>query len=105
MTLNNVVLPAPLGPIRPVISPCAAARLTSVSAFTPPKRTATFATWSTASATIELSLGGSRSAAGVDKARLLFEEHCGGTGRLCRHVRGLGCGTVRAETLGDLRDS
>ena len=35
---NNVVLPAPLGPMRPRISPWARDRLTSDSAWSPPKR-------------------------------------------------------------------
>src|SRR5437588_12524804 len=41
MTLNSVVFPAPLGPIRPVIDPCSAVRVTSLKATTPPKRTVT----------------------------------------------------------------
>src|SRR6266545_7471797 len=36
--LNNVVLPAPLGPITPTISPWPMAMLTSRLACTPPKR-------------------------------------------------------------------
>src|SRR5262245_43602958 len=38
MVLNSVVLPAPLGPIRPTISPAATVTLTSVSAARPPNR-------------------------------------------------------------------
>src|SRR5688500_2412041 len=38
MTLKSVVLPAPLGPIRPKISPCATESETSSSAVNPPKR-------------------------------------------------------------------
>src|SRR5208282_501340 len=41
-TLNSVVLPAPLGPIRPNIALRAIFRLTSASAVTPPKRLATW---------------------------------------------------------------
>ena len=48
MTLNRVVLPAPLGPIRPVTVPGLTARLTSLRAATPPNRTATSRTVSTA---------------------------------------------------------
>src|SRR3954468_5134213 len=44
MTLNNVVFPAPLGPIRPVTRPGSAARSTSWRAMTPPKRTLTSST-------------------------------------------------------------
>src|SRR3546814_17839731 len=39
MTLNSVVLPAPLGPIRPVTCPAATSRSTSRTALWPPKRT------------------------------------------------------------------
>src|SRR5882672_10006275 len=35
-TLNNVVLPAPLGPMMPRISPSASEKLTSLTAFRPP---------------------------------------------------------------------
>ena len=38
MQLKQVVLPAPFGPIRPVIWPCAASNETSVSALMPPNR-------------------------------------------------------------------
>src|SRR6516225_6370842 len=41
MTLNSVVLPAPFGPIRPVISPAWARSDTSANAATPPKFTLT----------------------------------------------------------------
>src|SRR5690606_2869484 len=36
---NNVVLPAPLGPTRAVRDPCGTSRLTSCTAFRPPKAT------------------------------------------------------------------
>src|ERR1700722_8977495 len=48
MTLNNVVFPAPLGPISPVTSPADAVSETPESAVTPPKRTATARTSSAA---------------------------------------------------------
>src|SRR5664280_315064 len=41
MTLNSVVLPAPFGPMSPVTVPASTVRLASLSAATPPKRTAT----------------------------------------------------------------
>ena len=41
MTLNSVVLPAPLGPISPVTMPGSARSDTSESAATPPKWTLT----------------------------------------------------------------
>src|SRR3954468_22982615 len=41
MTLNNVVLPAPFGPMRPVTKPGRAEMLTPSSATLPPKRTVT----------------------------------------------------------------
>src|SRR5436309_120986 len=44
MTLNRVVLPAPLGPMRPVTRPGSAERSTSWRAITPPKRTLTSST-------------------------------------------------------------
>ena len=42
-TLNSVVLPAPLGPISPVIRPTGAVRLTSLTATCPPYLTVTWA--------------------------------------------------------------
>ena len=42
-TLNSVVLPAPFGPIRPVIRPTGAVRLTSLTATCPPYLTVTWA--------------------------------------------------------------
>src|SRR5438270_10651908 len=44
MTLNSVVLPAPLGPMSPVTRPTPASRSTPASAATPPKRTSTAST-------------------------------------------------------------
>src|SRR6476661_6774739 len=44
MTLKQVVLPAPLGPIRPRISPSLMWKLTSLSATTPPNRSVTLST-------------------------------------------------------------
>src|SRR3954454_8324770 len=48
MTLNNVVLPAPFGPMRPVTWPTSTRRSTSSSARTPPNSTETSATSRTA---------------------------------------------------------
>src|SRR3954466_11826927 len=101
MTLNSVVLPAPLGPIRPVISPSRADRVTSVRALTPPKRTAMPETRRTARSSAA-SVAIATSAAGVDKARLLFHEHGSRAGGLRQYVgeRGL----ARAQPLGHARD-
>src|SRR4051795_3328694 len=95
MTLNVVVLPAPLGPMSPVIWPSRADRLTSVTALMPPNLTDT--------STISRTAWGSRrpdcpvdrtdSVAGADKgAALLFHEHgrrsaCGGARRDERRFR------------------
>src|SRR6476661_8772191 len=49
MTLKRVVLPAPLGPMMPRISPGAARRLTSFTAVSPPKRLVTASSSSIAS--------------------------------------------------------
>src|SRR5664280_1449952 len=57
ITLNRVVLPAPLGPIRPVTVPGRTRRLTWVSAATPPKCTPTSETVSTAGAAAPPSAG------------------------------------------------
>src|SRR3954454_13218643 len=103
MTLNRVVLPAPLGPISPVICRGRAVRVTSVSALTPPNRTATSATRRTASASAGSSAGRT-SVAGVDKTRLLLEEDRGRTGGLRRRGRPPG-GLPRADPFGDLRDA
>src|SRR5947208_3639269 len=48
MQLNSVVLPAPLGPIRPTMRPGATSKETPSSATMPPKRTATSCTRSSA---------------------------------------------------------
>ena len=56
--LNIVVFPAPLGPIKPVMVPTAAWRLTSSTATAPPKCTDT--SW-----TSRPTAGGSRPGAGV----------------------------------------
>ena len=48
MQLKSVVLPAPLGPIRPQIAPGATSKLTSSRAVTPPKRIETPSTASSA---------------------------------------------------------
>src|SRR5438093_849874 len=50
ITLNSVVLPAPFGPIRPVTMPSSTSRSTPWSACTPPNRTSTSATSSSANA-------------------------------------------------------
>src|SRR3954462_6143934 len=98
MTLNVVVLPAPFGPMSPVICPSRADRLTSVTALMPPNFTET--------STISRTACGSRrrprfsvqaSVAGADKATLLFHEHGrrgagdgarGDEGRFRRHADG-----------------
>src|SRR5512144_293647 len=49
MTLKSVVLPAPLGPMMPRISPGAARKLTSLTAVRPPKRLVTASSSSIAS--------------------------------------------------------
>src|SRR2546423_11168585 len=49
-TLNNVVLPAPFGPIKPKISPARTRSVTSERALSPPKRFSTRCTHSNASA-------------------------------------------------------
>src|SRR5947209_4211084 len=75
MTLNNVVLPAPFGPIRPVICPSRADRRTSVSAWIPPKRTETSTTSRTACGSRRPVAGSAaKSVAGADKGPLLLEE-------------------------------
>src|SRR6476659_1688448 len=48
MTLNSVVLPAPLGPMRPVIRPASAPSDTSSTARLPPNRTTMLSTSSSA---------------------------------------------------------
>src|SRR3954466_16058917 len=103
MTLNKVVLPAPLGPIRPVIWPCNAVSETSTRAVTPPNLTATSRTSSTASDDGAAPASGA-SASGVDKARLLFEEDRGRAGRLRRQVGHRVAVAVRTQPLGDRCD-
>src|SRR5260370_14605889 len=76
ITLNNVVLPAPFGPIRPVTRPLSASRSTSSRALTPPKRTPTLSTRNTDNVahlpSLDQSLG---SAAPAHQPRLLRAEH------------------------------
>src|SRR5881227_1804384 len=81
MMLNRVVLPAPLGPINPVMSPAAAVRFTSDSAFTPPNRIATPATSRTALGSRVVPATVASLVADADKVALLLEEHRGGAGR------------------------
>src|SRR5438874_556200 len=64
MTLNSVVLPAPLGPIRPVTRPAAASRSSPANALTPPKRTSTASTRNSDRVLHLLRLGGTRRRAG-----------------------------------------
>src|SRR3990172_10575768 len=45
MQLKRVVLPAPLGPIRPMISPCSMAKEMRLLATTPPKSLIRSTTW------------------------------------------------------------
>ena len=47
MASKTVVLPAPLGPMIPRISPCVRPKLTSSTARTPPKVTVSPVTWNT----------------------------------------------------------
>src|SRR5690348_3422248 len=56
-TLKSVVLPAPLGPIRPTMQPCGTSKLTPSRATRPPKRTLT---------PLTESRGASAAATGVD---------------------------------------
>src|SRR3954454_3102885 len=49
MTLKQVVFPAPLGPIRPRISPFLISKATSLSATTPPNLNVTLSTTNSAS--------------------------------------------------------
>src|SRR2546423_1637722 len=55
MTLNNVVLPAPFGPMSPVTRPSSTSRSTPWRACTPPKRTST--AWTSSSANARHLLG------------------------------------------------
>src|SRR2546429_7548233 len=55
MTLNNVVLPAPFGPMSPVTRPSSTSRSTPWRACTPPKRTST--SWTSSSANARHLLG------------------------------------------------
>jgi hypothetical protein len=57
MQLNSVVLPAPLGPINPQMSPRSTSKLTLSSATMPPKRTDTPRTLSSALSPDEEALG------------------------------------------------
>src|SRR5437763_8535420 len=60
MTLNSVVLPAPLGPMRPVTRPAAASRSIPARALTPPKRTSTASTRNSDRVLHLLRFGGAR---------------------------------------------
>src|SRR5574341_700109 len=48
MILNSVVLPDPLGPIKPVIEPCSTFMEQASTALIPPKDLVTFSVWSIA---------------------------------------------------------
>src|SRR3954470_6267247 len=89
MTLNSVVLPAPFGPIRPVICPSRADRRTSVSAWMPPKFTETSTTSRTACGSRRpVPSAAANSVAGADKGPLLLEED--GRGRSLRRDGAVG---------------
>src|SRR6266550_4182851 len=60
MTLNSVVLPAPLGRMRPVTRPAAASRSIPARALTPPKWTSTASTRNSDRVLHLLGLGGAR---------------------------------------------
>src|SRR6266542_5303421 len=70
MTLNSVVLPAPLGPMRPVTYPTSTSSETSESAWMPPKRTETSRMSSSATS-------GSRSRCGRARDRLVGRSRRG----------------------------
>src|SRR3954470_9841477 len=101
MTLNSVVLPAPLGPIRPVMWPACAVNETSVTALMPPKRTATSRTSRTSS--VARRSATSMSAADVDKSGLLLQEDRSWSGGLGRGVHPLL--PVRPQPSGERRDA
>src|ERR1700742_5324810 len=63
----SVVLPAPFGPITACNSPCGISKTTSSVATMPPKRLASFSTWSRASAMTHLRVG---------FCAILCGEHC-----------------------------
>src|SRR5258707_15893609 len=86
MKLNNVVFPAPFGPIKPMISPWPMDRLTSRTAVRPPKRLVTERTSSTRAGSVAAinSL--------VSLARRL---------QVCGH-RGLGHASSQQERTGSL---
>src|SRR5207244_2206550 len=75
MQLNTVVLPAPLGPIRAVISPRCALNERSWIATSPPKRMLKRSTRSTGAAAAGTSPGGP-SAAVVEGAETLIRGPC-----------------------------
>src|SRR3954451_15247529 len=108
MTLNSVVLPAPLGPMRPVIWPSRAESRTSVRAWMPPKLTETSTTSSTAWGSRRPVPGAAaKSVACADKGPLLLEED--GSGRaLGRYRTDAWLRTSHADRvahpLGTLRD-
>src|SRR5438309_3075144 len=70
ITLNSVVLPAPLGPISPVTRPAPASRSTPDSAITPPKWTSTPSTRNTDRFLHLLGLGLRRHHLGINASRL-----------------------------------
>src|SRR3954465_16048732 len=87
MTLTVVVLPAPLGPIRPGIWPRRADRLTSETALMPTNFTDTSTISSAACGSVRTVVA-VLSVAGADKVALLLEEDRG---------RGAGDGTGGGE--------
>ncbi len=94
ITLNVVVLPAPFGPIMPVISPARAAKPTSLTASIPPNLTESALTSRTGSSSLS-----SR----TDKAVTTFGEEDG------RRRAGVGCAgrnlPARPGTAREVRDA
>ena len=80
MRLNSVVLPAPLGPMRPNSSPCATANETALTATTPPNWHVTPSTTSKLAADVAAP---SRAAAGATLMRRTLRAggRDGGEGR------------------------
>ena len=109
MTLNSVVLPAPLGPMSPVTRPAAASRSIPARALTPPKRTSTASTRNSDRVLHLLGLGGARCRGGdrvlwLDVPRVQPADASAERRELARPPVGVAHHAEGAEAGGDVDD-
>src|SRR6478736_2288516 len=99
MTLKQVVLPAPLGPMSPRISPLLMWKLTSLRATTPPKRSVT---WSTSRSFSPSATTGTPTSSGVMSTSGLMCETSSVGSASCGSPDGAAVGSVAGVAAGSV---